>query len=57
MADKIDVKKLVDFCAEVALLKEKAGSLGLYKTMQALDAGVQKVGWEVAEKIEGKTDG
>ena len=42
------------FCSEVALLKFRAGNLGLYKTMHALEAAVTAVGYEVAEKLEKK---
>lgn len=42
------------FCAEVALLKYRAGELGLYKTMQACEAAVTAVGYEVAEKLQPK---
>ena len=43
---------LREFCSEVALLKFRAGNLGLYKTMHALEAGVTAVGYEIAEQIE-----
>jgi len=45
-------KKLVAaqkaFASEVALLKHKAGELGLFYTMQKLDSAVTMVGYELA---------
>jgi hypothetical protein len=40
------------FCREVAALKAKAGQLGLFKTMHALEAGVTAAGYEVADLME-----
>ena len=45
-----------EFCTEVALLKHRAGELGLFKTMHALEEGVTAVGWEVAEKLEARNE-
>lgn len=45
-------KEKREFCTEVALLRHRAGELGLFKTMHALEHGVQAVGWEVAEHLE-----
>lgn len=36
------------FAGEVQAIKEKAGRLGLYRTMQALEPATQEVGWELA---------
>ena len=41
-----------DFATEIVLIKHKAGSLGLFKTMQALEEAVKQVGWEIAEQLE-----
>lgn len=35
-------------------LADRAGELGLFKTMHALEPAVQQVGWEMAEILEGK---
>lgn len=45
---------LREFCSEVALLKFRAGNLGLFKTTQALEVAVTAVGYEVAEKLQNK---
>ena len=31
-------------------LKDKAGRMGMYKTMHALDEATRAIGWEIAEK-------
>lgn len=46
------IESLKAFASEVAILKFRAGNLGLIKTMQALEAAVTAVGYELAEKIE-----
>ena len=43
---------LKDFAAELVAAKARAGELGLYKTMQALEPAVTAVGYEIAEIIE-----
>lgn len=48
------LKKQLAFASEVALLKHKAGTLKLYKTMQSLEEAVTAVGWELAEVVQGK---
>lgn len=45
-----------DFALELVKIKHKAGVLGLIKTMHALEAGVQAVGWEIAEHIKRAPD-
>lgn len=42
-------KAIDDFISRLALMKEEAGRLGLYQTMQALEIPVTKVGYELAE--------
>lgn len=37
------------FAAELVKLKDKAGRLGLWKTMHALDTATREVGYEAAE--------
>lgn len=51
---EVKLSDLKDFAAEVVILKHKAGDLGLYKTMHAIEPATQAVGWEIAEIIEGK---
>ena len=41
-----------EFAAEIVLIKHKAGTLRLFKTMHSLEAAVKQVGWELAEHIE-----
>lgn len=43
------------FAAKVVALKAEAGRLGLYQTMQALEPATQTVGWELAERMGGKS--
>lgn len=50
-ADKLLARQR-EFASEVAMLKHKAGTLEMYATMQALEAGVKAVGWEVERKIK-----
>lgn len=45
-------KEKREFCTEVVRLKHRAGELGLFKTMHALEEGTKAVGWEVAEHLE-----
>ena len=39
------------FIVDLVRLKARAGELRLYKTMQALEAPIQAVGWEVADLV------
>ena len=41
---------LRDFAVHLARMKVRAGELGLYATMQALEPALKKVGWEIADK-------
>ena len=45
---KTPTAKQKAFASEVAMLKHKAGELGLFYTMQKLDAAVTMVGYELA---------
>lgn len=40
------------FILQIVRIKHEAIEMGLYKTGHALEAAVQAVGWEVAEKLE-----
>ena len=52
-----EIEERKQFCSEVAMLKHKAGELGMFRTMHALEAGVTEVGYELADQIEkGKRD-
>jgi len=51
MKSNIDIKELKQFAAEIVAIKHKAGDLGLYKTMHAMEAAVMHVGWEIAEQV------
>lgn len=44
-----------EFASALMLMKVRAGQLGLWKTMHALEPATQAVGWEMAEQIEGST--
>jgi hypothetical protein len=48
--------ELKQFATEIALMKARAGGMGLYKTMHALEPATQAVGWEIAEMIERKSN-
>lgn len=41
-----------EFASALMLMKHRAGQLGLFKTMHALEPATQAVGWELAEHIE-----
>lgn len=44
-----------EFASAVMLMKHRAGQLGFYKTMHALEPATQAIGWEMAEHIEAAT--
>lgn len=41
-----------EFASALMLMKLRAGQLGLFKTMHALEPATQAIGWEMAEQIE-----
>lgn len=41
-----------EFASALMLMKLRAGQLGFFKTMHALEPATQAIGWEMAEKIE-----
>lgn len=41
-----------EFASALMLMKVRAGQLGFFKTMHALEPATQAIGWEMAEKIE-----
>lgn len=41
-----------EFASALMLVKARAGQLGFFKTMHALEPATQAIGWEMAEKIE-----
>lgn len=43
-----------EFAGALMLMKMRAGQLGFYKTMHALEPATQAIGWEMAELIEAK---
>ena len=43
-----------ELARDITLLKTRAGQLGMFKTMHALEPATQAVGWEMAEILEGK---
>lgn len=44
-----------EFASALMLMKVRAGQLGLWKTMHALEPATQAVGYEMAEQIEAAT--
>jgi hypothetical protein len=55
--NKSKAQQRKDFASEVALLKHRAGELGLFYTMQKLESAVTMIGYELAgtpEKAIGK---
>lgn len=42
------------FAVDLAQMKVRAGNLGFWRTMQALDAATNAVGYELADIIQGK---
>lgn len=54
MAKKITSKnELTDLSNKLQLLKNEVISLGLVGTYHLLDEASKKIGWEIAETIEG----
>lgn len=49
---KTDPAALRDFANQLALMKHKAGELGLLKTMHAMEPATQAIGWEIAEMLD-----
>lgn len=43
-----------DLAKDITVLKYRAGQLGLWKTMHALEPATQAVGWEMAEILGGE---
>ena len=43
-----------ELARDITLVKARAGQLGLFKTMHALEPATQAIGWEMAEILEGK---
>ena len=43
-----------ELARDITLLKARAGQLGMFKTMHALEPATQAVGWEMAEILTGK---
>lgn len=43
-------KEQSEFATELVRIKHRAGQLGLFRTMHALDKATQAVGWELADK-------
>jgi hypothetical protein len=41
-----------EFAGALMLMKARAGQLGFYKTMHALEPATQAIGWEMADNIE-----
>lgn len=44
-----------EFASALMLMKHRAGQLGFYKTMHAIEPATQAIGWEMAEQIEART--
>lgn len=44
-----------EFARALMMIKHRAGQLGFYKTMHAIEAATQAIGWEMAEQIETRT--
>lgn len=40
-----------EFAGALMLMKLRAGQLGFFKTMHALEPATQAIGWEMAEQI------
>jgi len=50
MPRKPKADDLKEFAVHLAKMKVRAGELGLYETMQALESPLKKAGWEIAAK-------
>ena len=44
-----------DFAEALVLLKHRAGAIGLFKTMHAIEPATKAIGWELAEHIEARS--
>lgn len=55
-ATRVGINSLTtnDIAEAIVLLKHRAGVIGLFRTMHALEAGVKEVGWELAAELEAK---
>jgi hypothetical protein len=49
------IDELKQFAADLMLMKAKAGGMGLFKTMHAIEPATQVVGWEIVERIENES--
>lgn len=45
-------RRISEIANELVVLKHELGTLGLLKTMHAMEPAVQAIGWELAEIIE-----
>lgn len=45
-------KELLEVAAEIVRVKERAGRVGLYATMQALEQAQTRVGFEIEEWVK-----
>lgn len=54
VAQKRDVKASEQLAIELVYLKARAGKLGLFRTMHALDKATQEIGWEIAVQLDPK---
>lgn len=52
MPDQASLVDAHDFVRRLVEMKAEAGRIGLFRTMQKLDAATQEVGYELAEHIE-----
>lgn len=43
--------KARQLAVDLAKIKARAGKIGLFRTMQALEYAVKEVGWEIVEKM------
>lgn len=48
------LEDLKGFASDVMLMKHRAATLGLWKTMHALEPATQAVGYEIAEILDGE---
>ena len=50
---RVEVARWKQLAVDIVRLKQRAGEVGLYRTMHALEEGVKAVGWEIAGLLDG----
>ncbi len=49
---QIDITTALKLCVELPILKERLHRVGLHKTANKMQAAIEEIGYEVADRIE-----